>query len=339
MTPATQIRGYPDLLKEVQTRIATAQYEALKAVNKALVGLYWDIGHIIAERQQEENWGKAVVEQLAGDLRQAFPGMQGFSARNIWYMRNFYLCYHANEKLQPLAAEIGWTHNILIMERCKDNLQREFYLRMTRKFGWSKNVLIHQIEDNSYEKTLLNQTNFDKTLPEDIRQPAKLGVKNEYLFDFLELGEAHSERQLEQALLGKMERFLHEMGGLFAFVGSQYSLEVDEREFFIDILLYHRHLKCLTALELKVGDFQPEYVGKMQFYLRALDMQVRLPDENPSIGIILCKSKRKTIVEYTLHDAKHPIGVAEYQVFSKLPKELQGQLPSPEAIAKLLEEI
>lgn len=328
--------AYAELLSTIKARIASAQYAALKVVNKELITLYWDIGRSITERQQSEGWGKSVVEHLAKDLQASFPGMGGFSSRNIWYMRTFYLCYSENTKLQPMVAEISWTNNLLIMEKCKDDLEREFYIRMTRKHGWTKNVLIHQIENQSYEKTLLNQTNFDKTVSESILQQAKLAVKDEYTFDFLELGEEHSEQQLEQAILAKMEHFLREMGGLFTFVGSQYRLEVDGKEFFIDILLYHRHMKCLVAIELKVGEFKPEYVGKMQFYLRALDELVRLKDENFSIGIILCKSKNKTIVEYTLHDASKPIGVAEYRVFDQLPKAMQKQLPTPELIATLL---
>lgn len=330
---------YAALLVAIKTRVADAQYDALKAVNKELIALYWDIGKMIMERQQEESWGNAVVERLAKDLQLAFPGMQGFSSRNIWYMRTFYLCYLQNLKLQPMVAEIGWTHNLIIMEKCKDDLQREFYIRMTRKHGWTKNVLMHQIENQTYEKTLLNQTNFDKALPEALRHQAKLAIKDEYIFDFLELGDEHSERQLEEAILMKIEHFLREMGGLFTFVGSQYRLEVDGKEFFIDILLYHRHMKCLVALELKIGEFKPEYVGKMQFYLRALDEQVRLQDENFSVGIILCKSKSKTIVEYTLHEANKPIGVAEYKLFNQLSKELQKQLPAPELIATLLDGI
>ena len=330
---------YLTLLSEIKTRISNAQYEALKAVNIELITLYWDIGRIIIEKQQAGSWGKSVVEQLAKDLQLAFPGMQGFSSRNIWYMRNFYLEYQKNTKLQPLVAEISWSHNMVIMEKCKDDLQREFYIRMTRKYGWTKNVLIHQVENQTYEKTLLNQTNFDKALPDEVRQQAKLAVKDEYTFDFLELAEEHSERQFEHAILGKMEHFLREMGGLFTFVGSQYRLEVDGKEFFIDILLYHRQMKSLTAIELKIGEFQPEYVGKMQFYLRALDCQVRLPDENLSIGIILCKSKKQTIVEYALHDTNRPIGVAEYRLFNQLPKKLQKQLPAPELIATLLDGI
>jgi predicted nuclease of restriction endonuclease-like (RecB) superfamily len=240
--------------------------------------------------------------------------------------------------LQPLVAKISWSHNLCILQRCSDPLEREFYIRMSRKFGWSKNVLIHQIENQSYEKTLLGQTNFDKALTPELRAQAKLAVKDEYTFDFLELGEAHSERELERALIARIEDFLRAMGGLFAFVGSQFRLEVDGDEFFIDLLLYHRRLRALVAIELKIGKFEPEFVGKMQFYLAALDRQVREEGENPSIGIILCKEKNRTVVEYALHDARKPIGVATYQIFKRLPKELKGQLPSPEQISKLLED-
>ena len=328
---------YRHLLMEVQQRIRTAQYDALKAVNREMINLYWDIGKMIVTRQQNVNWGKSVVEQLAKDLQAEFPGISGFSTRNIWRMRDFYLTYHSQEILPPLVAEIGWTHNIVILEKCKDDLEREFYIKMTRKFGWTKNVLIHQIENQTYQKTLLNQTNFNKTVPTEIRNQLKLAVKDEYTFDFLELADEHSERQLEQAILTRVEPFLQEMGGLFAFIGSQYRLEVDDEEYFIDILLYHRRLKCLVAIELKIGKFLPEYVGKMQFYLSVLDKTVKLPDENPSIGIILCKSKQRTIVEYALKDSNKPIGVATYQIVSQLPQELKNQLPDPEQIAKLLE--
>ncbi|MEH2126517.1 PDDEXK nuclease domain-containing protein [Nostoc sp.] len=329
--------NYRDLLMEIKQRIRSAQYEALKAVNREMINLYWDIGQIIVTQQQGASWGKSVVEQLAKDLQGEFPGISGFSARNIWRMRDFYLTYHSKEILPPMVAEIGWTHNIVILEKCKDDLEREFYIRMTRKFGWTKNVLIHQIENQTYEKTLLNQTNFDKTVPAEIRNQLKLAVKDEYTFDFLELADEHSERQLEQAILARVEPFLQEMGGRFTFVGSQYRLEVGDKEFFIDLLLYHRQLKCLVAIELKTGEFLPEYVGKMQFYLAALDDLSRFPDENLSIGIILCKSKDKTIVEYALRESNKPIGIATYKLFSTLPQELKNQLPAPEQVAKLLE--
>ncbi len=333
------INGYTSLLAEVKERVRSAQYAALRAVNKELVGLYWDIGRMIAERQKIEGWGKSVVQQLAADLRTEFPGTGGFSASNLWRMKLFYETYDGIPQLAPLVREIAWSHNIVIVERCKDPLEREFYIRMTRKFGWSKNVLIHQIENQSYEKSLLGQTNFDRALTPELRAQAKLAVKDEYTFDFLELGEEHSERELERALITRIEDFLRAMGGMFTFMGSQFRLEVDGKEYFIDLLLFHRRLRCLVAIELKIGEFQPEFVGKMQFYLAALDRQVREEGENPSIGIILCKEKSRTVVEYALHDARKPIGVATYRIVKRLPKELKGQLPSPKEISKLLESV
>jgi len=330
---------YVMLLGDVKRRIRDAQYDALRAVNRQLIELYWDIGKMIVERQHGETWGKSVVENLSADLRNEFPGIKGFSARNIWYMRDFYSAYHDDPILQPLVAEIGWTHNVIVFSRCNDPLQRGFYIKMARKFGWTKNVLIHQIDNQTYEKTLLNQTNFDLTIAEEFRDQAKLAVKDEYIFDFLELGDEHRERELERSLIAKIEDFLREMGGLFAFVGSQHRLEIDGKEFFIDLLLFHRRLKCLVAIELKIGEFQPEYVGKMQFYLTALDDLVRLPDENASIGLILCRGKTRTIVEYALRESNKAIGVAQYRISSELPKELRGELPTPESIAKLIDSV
>jgi predicted nuclease of restriction endonuclease-like (RecB) superfamily len=278
-----------------------------------------------------------VVGNLAHDLQKEFPGIGGFSVSNLWRMRLFYEAYADNEKLAPMVREISWTKNILIFEKCKDDLEREFYIRMTRKFGWTKDVLAIKIETHIYENTLLNQTNFDQTVPEEIRNQAKLAVKDEYTFDFLELGEEHSERELERALISKVAIFLREMGGMFTFAGSQYRIEVEGDEYFIDLLLYHRGLKCMVAVELKVGVFLPEYVGKMQFYLALLDDKLRLEGENPAIGIILCKDKKKTIVEYALRESNKPIGVASYRILNTLPQELRGILPSPEQIARLLE--
>ncbi len=332
-------KDYPAFLAEVKARIRSAQYAALRAVNKELVGLYWDIGRLIVERQQDAGHGAAIAERLADDLRDAFPGVGGFSRRNVFYMREFFLLYRDDVKVQPLVAQVGWSHNLIILQRCKDPQEREFYLRMTRKFGWTKNVLVHQIDNQSYEKSLLGQTNFDRTLTPAVRAQAKLAVKDEYAFDFLELGEQHSERELERALIARIEDFLREMGGMFAFMGSQYRLDVEGKEYFINLLLFHRRLRALVAIELKIGEFEPEFVGKMQFYLTVLDAQVRQEDENPSIGIILCKEKTRTIVEYALHDARKPIGVATYEITRTLPKKLKDQLPSPKAIARLLESI
>ncbi|MBI4650093.1 DUF1016 domain-containing protein [Candidatus Desantisbacteria bacterium] len=330
---------YIKFVSEIKERIRRAQYDALKTVNKELIKLYWDIGKMIVARQKDEGWGKAVIERLANDLQNEFIGMQGFSVQNLWYMRQFYIEYSKNEKLQPLVGEISWTKHLIIMGRCKDDLEREFYIRMTRKFGWTKNVLIHQIENKTYEKTLLNQTNFDKVLPEKIKNQAKLAVKDEYTFDFLELGEEHSELELERAMISKINHFLIEMGGVFTFVGNQFRLEINGKEFFIDILLYHRRLKCLVAIELKIDEFKPEHAGKMQFYLAALDDLVKMKDENPSIGIILCKDKDRTIVEYALKVSKKPIGVATYKITTQLTGNLKKELPSPEQVARLMEEI
>ena len=211
---------YIKLLAEIKERIRTAQYAALRAVNKELIALYWDIGQMIVSRQQEETWGRSIVQQLAADLRNEFPGIGGLSASNLWRMKLFYEAYAGNEKLAPMVREIGWMHNLIILERCKDYLQREFYVRMTRRLGWTKTVLIHQIDNQTYEKTLLSQNNFDQTVSEDIRAHAKLAVKDEYAFDFLELGDEYNERQLGQALLARVEAFLREMGGMFTFLGS-----------------------------------------------------------------------------------------------------------------------
>jgi predicted nuclease of restriction endonuclease-like (RecB) superfamily len=237
------------------------------------------------------------------------------------------------------VREISWTKNLVILERCSEDEEREFYIRRTQQFGWSKNVLIHQIENRTYEKTRLSQTSFDTALPAQIRDQAKLAVKDEYTFDFLELADEHSERQLEQAILAKVEPFLLEMGGMFSFIGSQYRPEVSGKEYFIDLLLFHRRLRALIAVELKVGEFQPEHIGKMQFYLAVLDDTSRLEGENPAIGILICKSKNRTIVEYALKESSKPIGVATYRILSSLPEELRNDLPAPEQIAKLLQDL
>jgi len=309
----------------------------LKAVNRELLSLYWDLGEMIVRKQEIYRWGKSVVEQLAKELEKEFPGTRGFSAQNLWRMRSFYITYRGNEFLSPLVREIGWTHNIVIIGMCKDNLEREFYLRMTHKYGWTKNVLIHHIENRSYEKYLLNQTNFDQTISEKHRLQAKLAVKDEYTFDFLDMDDDHSESELEGALIKNIRAFLIEMGGDFTFIGNQFRLQVGTKEYSIDLLLFHRRLRCLVAVELKIGDFQPEYKGKMEFYLTALNEQVKLQDENDSIGIIICKSKDKTVVEYALKTASQPIGVSTYTVTANLPDRFVGLLPSREEIQERLE--
>lgn len=324
---------YKAFFLEVKSRIRDAQYEAMKIVNTHLINLYWELGKMIVEKQELFNWGKSVVENLSVDLQKEFPGVQGFSKSNLWSMSQFYLQYNGNEFLQPLVGEISWSKHIVIMTKCKDVQERRFYILTTKKFGWTKDVLINQIENKSFEKFLLNQTNFDSTVPEKIKDQAKLAVKDSYSFDFLELGNEHSEHELEIELVKNIRKFLLEMGTNFAFIGNQFKVTAGETDFFIDLLLYHRVLKCLVAIELKVGDFKPEYKGKMEFYLNILNDKIKLDGENDSIGIIICKDKNRAIVEYAIKTSQHPIGVATYNISSMLPESYRNLLPDAEAIA------
>ncbi len=333
----TKNEEYLSFFTEIKDQVYQSQYKALKQVNQELITLYWGVGKAIVNRQEQFGWGKSVVESLSNDLQKEFVGVKGFSVDNLWRMRKFYLGYKENEKLAPMVQEIGWSHNILILEKCKDDLEREFYIRMTRKYGWTKNVLIHQIEGRAYERFLLNQTNFDRALEEKYRHQAKLAVKDSYSFDFLEMSEDYGEREMELELIKNIRSFLMEMGADFAFIGNQYKLIVGKEEFYIDILLYHRRLKSLVAIELKTTKFKPEYAGKLQFYLTALNETIKTEEENPSIGIIICKGKDRTTVEYALKDMNSPMGVASYTLKDHLPEDMHGLLPSSEEIAAHLE--
>jgi len=332
-------QDYGHFLGAIKKSIRSHQLRAMRAVNRELVGLYWEIGKAIQKKQEELGWGKAVVETLAKDLQSAFPGRNGFSARNLWAMKDLYQTYRGSPKLQPLVAEIGWSKNLAIMWRCECALEREFYLRATAKNGWTKAVLQHQLDNKTYEKYLLSQSSFDQVLPEAQKAQAILAVRDHYNFAFLELAEEHSERDLERALLHNLRRFLTELGSDFAFLGNQYRLEVGGQEYFLDLLLFHRRLRSLVAVELKIGDFKPEHKGKMEFYLEALDAQERLHEENPPIGILVCRSKNKTVVEYALRTASRAIGVASYSVVPQLPEDYRGQLPSPEEIVARLKNL
>ena len=329
-------QDYVNFFHEIKRRIRDRQYEALRSVNRELVRLYWEIGELIHHKQETLGWGKSVVETLARDLQSEFAGRNGFSANNLWLMRQFYCEYVDKPNLQSMIGEISWTKNLVIFGRCKDDLEREFYLRATARYGWTTAVLKHQVDNKSYEKYLLNQTNFDATVPDEIKAQAMLAVKDHYTFDFLDLADQHSERDLEQSLVKNLRAFLSELGGAFAFIGNQYRLEVGGQEYFIDLLLFHRRLRCLVVIELKIGDFKPEHKGKMEFYLEALDCQEKMEGENPPIGIIICRYKNKTVVEYALRTASRPIGVATYTIVPQLPEAYREQLPSPEAIAERL---
>jgi predicted nuclease of restriction endonuclease-like (RecB) superfamily len=330
-------QDYANFLHAIKKQIRDRQLQAMRSVNRELVALYWDIGEMIHQKQNVLGWGKSVVATLAQDLQAEFPGRNGFSANNLWLMRQFYVEYVDKPNLRPLVGEISWTKNQFIFGRCKDDLEREFYLRATARFGWTKAVLQHQVDNKSYERYLLNQTNFDETIAEDIKNQALLAVKDHYTFDFLGLADEHSEHDLEQALVKNVRSFLSEMGGAYAFIDHQYRLEVGGQEYFIDLLLFHRRLRCLVAIELKIGDFKPEHKGKMEFYLEALDTQEKMEGENPPIGIIICRSKNKTVVEYALRSASRPIGVATYTIVPQLPEAYRDELPSPEAIAERLQ--
>ena len=308
---------YLNFKNEITARIRSAQYEALKAVNKEMIALYWEVGKRITEQQTALGWGKSVVENLSRDIQKEFPGIKGFGVSNMWDMARFYTEYQSNEILQPLVGEISWSKHIIILTKCKETQQRQFYILATKKYGWTKDVLINKIEAKTYENYLLGQSNFDITLPDSIKNQAILALKDEYTFDLIGLAEEHSEYELEQAIIKNIRAFLMEFGTDFSFIGNQYRLEVDGKEYFIDLLLYNRRLQAMIAIELKIGEFQPEYKGKMEFYLNILNDTVKLPHENPAIGIIICKSKSRMIVEYALKSSNMPIGVATYSLSSE----------------------
>lgn len=326
-----------NFISDIKQKVRSAQYEALKVVNVQLINLYWEIGKSISEKQLE-NWGKSVVPVLSNELQKEFPGIGGFSVGNLWLMAQFYSEYQAVENLVPLVREISWSKHITILKKCKDNQERQFYILSTKKFGWTKNVLIHQIENKTFENYLLNQTNFKETLPDSIKKQAYLAIKDEFTFDFLNLESEHSESELEQALIQNIRSFLIELGVDYTFVGNQFKVTVSNKDYFIDLLLYHRKLQCLVAIDLKIGDFLPEYKGKMEFYLSVLNDTIKLPHENDAIGIIICKNKNRTIVEYSLKSSTMPIGVATYKTSTILPKNYKELLPSKEDITEKIDD-
>jgi len=333
----SDIFGYDDFLSELKTRISHAQLRAAVAVNKELVLLYWQIGRDILHRQQQQGWGAKVINRLATDLQQAFPEIKGFSLRNLKYMRAFAQAYPDEQFVQQLVAQIPWGHNVRILDTVKDSVEREWYIKQTIQYGWSRNVLVHQIESQLYHRQGKAITNFDRTLPKPQSELAQQLLKDPYSFDFLNLGEEILERDLERALINHIRDFLLELGVGFAFVGSQYHLEVGGEDFYIDLLFYHLRLRCYVVIDLKIEEFKPEFSGKMNFYVSAVDDLLRHPDDQPTIGIILCKSKNKVIAEYSLRDMNKPIAVSVYQLRNNLPKGLQGNLPTIEQLEAELE--
>ncbi|MBY0575959.1 MAG: PDDEXK nuclease domain-containing protein [Gallionellaceae bacterium] len=330
---------YQDFLRDIKTQVAQSRIGAARAVNRSLIGLYWSLGKMIVERQEELGWGSAVVDQLSADLRNEFPDMSGFSPRNLWDIKRFYETYvSAPEFLRQLVAEIPWGQNILIFQRVKNEAARRYYLEATARLGWTRNVLLNQIKAGAYQASLQDKThNFPAVLPQHLAEQADEALKSRYSLEFLGINQTVHERELEKRLIARLKDFMIELGYGFCFVGSQYRLTLSENEYFIDLLFYHRFLKCLVAVELKTGRFRPEYAGKMDFYLEVLNEKERAPDENPAIGIILCAERDQLEVEFSLKSKANAIGVATYQLYPKLPKEYQGRLPTEEDWQRLLE--
>ena len=331
-------QGYASLLNDLKERIRAAQVRAAVAVNRELVLLYWDIGRDILGRQMEQGWGSKVIDRLAADLHREFPEMTGFSPRNLKYMRAFAEAWPDESIVQQAAAQIPWFHNCVILDSVKSPAEREWYIRATIQNGWSRNVLVHQIESGLYHRQGKAATNFTRTLPSPQSELAQQVVKDPYSFEFLTLTEEARERDLERALIQQLRDFLLELGVGFAFVGSQYPIQVGGEEFRIDLLFYHLRLRCFVALDLKMTRFQPEYSGKMNFYLSAIDDLLRHTDDQPSIGIILCKTKNQVVAEYALRDLRKPVGVSEYRLTATLPKNLQPSLPTVDELTAELRE-
>lgn len=329
--------GYGALLTDLKERIRSAQVRAALAVNQELVLLYWQIGREILARQAKEGWGAKVIDRLAKDLKEAFPEMKGFSARNLKYMRAFAEAWGDEAIVQQAAAQIPWFHNCVLLDKVKQLEERRWYIQQTIAYGWSRAVLEHQIETKLYQQQGKAIANFEATLPKPQSDLANQILKDPYIFDFLSLEAEAKERDLEKALLVRIRDFLLELGVGFAFMGSQYHLKVGGEDFYLDLLFYHLHLRCYVVIDLKIGEFKPEYSGKMSFYVSAVDDLLRHPEDRQTIGLILCKSRNQTIAEYALRDVNKPIAIARYQ--QELPEELRAVLPSVAQLEVALGEI
>ena len=325
-------KSYQDLLARLKNQIRTAQVRAAVAVNHELILLYWGIGKEILTRQKEDGWGTRVIERLAKDLRSEFPEMQGLSPRNLGYMKAFAGAWPDESILQVPLAKITWYHNLTLLEKVKSPEERLWYAQQTIQNGWSRNVLVIQIESGLFRRQGKAVTNFQATLPAPQSDLAQQLIKDPYNFDFLTLTSEAQERDLERGLLDHLRQFLIELGTGFAFVGSQVPLEVGGEDFKLDLLFYHLKLRCFCIIDLKMTPFKPEYAGKMNFYLSAVDDMLRHPHDQPSIGLILCKTKNRIIAEYALRNTATPMGISEFRHLEKLPEQLKGTLPTIEEI-------
>ena len=324
---------YDRFLKELKYRIRAAQVRAALSINRELIVLYWSIGHDILIRQKNEGWGTKIIDRLSEDLTKAFPDMRGFRARNLKYMRAFAEAYPDKEFVQQVVAQLPWGHQVRILDALKDAKQREWYIRQAIQNGWSRNVLVHQIEGKLFDRQGHALTNFDRTLPAPQSELAQQLIKDPYNFDFLTLGPEVLERDLERSLIEHVRDFILELGKGFAFVGSQYHLEIGGQDYFLDLLFYHLRLRCYVAIDLKIEEFKPEFAGKMNFYLSAMDDVLRQSNDQPSLGLILCKERNRLIVEYALRDMSKPMGVAAYRLTQALPERLKSELPTSEDLA------
>jgi predicted nuclease of restriction endonuclease-like (RecB) superfamily len=324
---------YFTILENIKSQIKAAQYKAVVGTNRELLTLYWNIGNVILENKQ---WGNKFVANLSSDIRSDFPGVTGYSVRNLKYMQKFAATYPDIQFVQSVTAQIPWTHNKSILDKVKDKVAMEWYIRKTSENGWSVNILEHQIASGLYNRQILAEktTNYPARLDETQSELAIQTLKDPYWFDFIETKEKLMERDIEDELVANITKLLLELGTGFGFLGNQYHLEVGGEDYYLDLLFYNANLHCYFVIELKTGAFKPEYAGKLNFYLSAVDDLLKKEGDNPSIGLILCRDKNKTIAEYALRDMTKPIGVSEYRLTGSLPKNLENTLPSVEDIEK-----
>ncbi len=332
--------NYAEVLGDLKARVRVAQIKAASSVNRELIALYFGIGQRLAE--QDRSWGRKVVERLARDLKAEFPEMSGFSRSNLFYMKQVYTAWaEADETVQQLVGLIPWGHHIALVSKVQDPEERAFYLRHTVEHGWSRAILTVQIETRLHERQGKALTNFTATLPPERSELARQTLKDPYVFDFLTLAGDARERELEQGLLDHIQHFLMELGVGFAFVGRQVHVEVSNRDFYLDLLFYHLRLRCFVVIELKAVTFEPEFAGKLNFYLSAVDDKIRHESDGPTIGLLLCKDKDRLMVEYALRDVNKPLGVAEWktQLVESLPDDLKGSLPTVEELEAELADV
>lgn len=332
--------SYKQWLEQLKTKIQSAQLKAAVAVNSQLLQLYWELGKEIVNKQAQATWGDSVIEQLSVDLRLSFPDISGFSKRNLYAIRQWYVFYSQEFEFVPQpVAQIPWGHNRLIISKIKEVETAVFYAQETVKQGWSRDQLEVQIKANIYQSSANAITNFSETLPKPQSELAKETIHNPYNFDFLGLENDALEKEIESGLVKHITRFLIELGKGFSFVGRQYPIQVGDSEYFIDLLFYHLHLRCFIVIELKAGKFKPEYAGKLNFYLSAVDSQIKHATDQPSIGLVLCKTKSSIEAEYALRDIQKPIGISEYMLTQALPKELESELPTVEQLENQLNKL